>query len=223
MKRIIGILMMLNLGVWSNTNCNANSCNMSGNMSGFYFGPQLGISTGPVKLKYQRSNVHNFKDDHNNHGIVAGLFAGYQKVSGMFVLGAEMYFDISKTEGTFNDKLNPLEIKFKKSWDVGAAAKIGAKMNRLVVYGKLVIDNSSFHTKISDNGQVKKAKKYLLGFGPALGIEGMVSPNMMLGLEGTLLTYSNKNFITQIGGQPATAKFKPTLLTLKLRLAIKLG
>src|SRR5262245_24855036 len=146
MKKIIRALLCLSLSQCALSYSYA----FSNNLTGFFVGPQLGYSMGKDKLKYRRAGVHNINSDHSITGAVGGLFAGYQKDTESVVFGGEIFVDLGSVKGKLNDREHLLKIDFKRSWGYGAAAKIGGKINKLVLYGKFLLEYTNFQAKVQD-------------------------------------------------------------------------
>jgi hypothetical protein len=239
MRKVLAALVLVGFGLMGSKPVVA----FSNNMTGFYIGPSLGYAVGSVKTKYINPSIlppslQNINDDAGLFGPFAGLQAGYQKDTGAMVIGGELYMSFGSVQGTLKDNglpitlpanitplLNSLlasKIKTTRNFGFGGAFKLGAKMNKIVFYGKVALDFSNFKMKIQ-NGVFKGTNsKYLFGMGPGLGVEGLVSKSLILGAEWTMLMYQSKSFFNQLQGVPVTAKLKPIVAEFKIRLNVKI-
>lgn len=220
MRKSIIAMLALVCGLITATEIHA----FSNNLTGFYLGPDLGYAVANMKLKYINSPLaRNIDDDASIFGPLAGLHAGYQKDTNTMLIGGEIYLTLGSIKGTIKDRNTPLlTIKTTRNMGFGGAFKLGAKINRMIFYGKLAGDFSQFKLKLQDSTFNESSKKYLFGVGPGLGVEGLVSKSLILGAEWTLLMYQSKNMLSQLNGVPITMKIKPMVSEFKIRLSMKI-
>lgn len=183
----------------------------SGNMTGFYTGLSLGYGIGYNDLKNDGDS-----EDISTDGAVGTLFLGYQKDFGRFVAGLEAHGSITGADGTSRDS-NGDTFSLDRNHAYGIAAKLGTKLNNWLAYVKLGYERAEYELKAtSAAGSVKRDRNFnsfLLG----LGMETMVTSNLMFGGEYTHSFASDKTL--RLGNEDF--KVDPRFGEFKLRLAYK--
>ena len=205
------------------------------NFTGFYAGIHGGYGFGHVGHSYKPKNLERFtRNSFSLKGFVGGVHLGYQKELGRFVSGLEFFWGVSsrKTSHSFFEDLEggsykTISSSFKEKYYYGLAARFGFKATESIVpYIKLAYQRSRFayveHQKtvvvpiaITQSFSNKACRS---AFAPGVGVDFLVSNNVMLGLEYTHAFY---------GKVPGSSKnksriiLKPTTGTATLRLSYK--
>lgn len=180
-------------------------------MTGFYVGVNGGYGVGHSESK--STPVGNLpKVTHGMKGFVGGLHAGYQKDFGCMVAGLELAGNLSANKGK-DEALSPT-LTFKRKNAFGAAARLGFKANSWLVYGKLGYESAKFAVS-----QRTSSGKRHNAFVPGLGMETMLTNNVMFGGEWTYAMYSNKKHAVLTS--PEKVSLKPSFSDFKLRLGYK--
>lgn len=161
----------------------------SANMTGFY---------GALGLGYGVGNNHiGDAIDLSVDGVVGTLFLGYQKDFGRFVAGLELDGSLTSADGKV------VGVKLKRKNAFGASAKLGTKLNGWLAYAKLGYRSAQYELEtVAGNG-----KKRFNAFVPGLGMETMITPNIMFGGEWTYDLAGSKT-VEGVKVQPRFSEFK---------------
>lgn len=188
-------------------------------MTGFYAGVNVGYGAGRTNID-SKNLTSPVKNDAGLEGVIGGLHLGYQHdFNNQFVGGLELSGNLSNTNGKVSvdgDKITDL----KRKHAFGIAARLGMKINSWLAYVKLGWESAKFDlTGASTAAADATAKKShrLNGFVPGIGMETMLTQNIMFGGEWTYTMYSSKSFKTG----DIDHKVKPRIGDFKLRLSYK--
>lgn len=186
-----------------------------GKMTGFYVGVNGGYGVGHGDMSSLPARTTLNSSDYGLGGFVGGLHTGYQKDFGCMVAGLELAGNLSNTDG--DDKTFTNKLTFERKNAFGAAARLGFKLNTWLVYAKLGYENAKF--KVSS--AVSSSKRHN-AFVPGLGMETMLTSNVMFGGEWTYAMYNKKTYAISVAtGGETRASFKPRVGDFKLRLGYK--
>jgi outer membrane immunogenic protein len=148
--------------------------------TGFYFGGHLGYGWGSPDTTGLRNNSPS---DLDTKGVVAGLHAGYNHQSGMWVFGLEG--DLSAAPWKESSSIGGGSDEFRTRSTGSVRGRLGAVFNDVLFYGTAgvgVVDRG-FRSAVSGNVVADK-DYYKVGAVAGGGVEFKFSPNIILGVEG---------------------------------------
>jgi outer membrane immunogenic protein len=159
--------------------------------AGFYFGGHLGYGLGSFDLNENlRRNVP--LGDLDNNGVVAGVHAGYNYQSGMWVLGLEGDVSFAPWKETTSGGRGST-FEFRTRWMGSLRGRAGLAFNNLLIYataGVGAVDRAAFES--FKGRSLTTTDVYKIGAVAGAGFEYKLTQNIVVGLEG-LYFFVNEN------------------------------
>jgi outer membrane immunogenic protein len=132
-------------------------------------GPYAGLSLGLDKSNF--NTEANNKDDFSASGVDVGLFGGYQKSYGNYIIGGEAA--VEKSYAGYNEH----GVKLDHEWSYSLKARPGYKINpATAVFGSAGVTWGTF--KFNDG--VEKTTPTKFGYTVGAGVESYVSEKISL-------------------------------------------
>lgn len=180
------------------TNTQASECVQK---TGFFAGARAGVelaTLGDLNLFGQNQSVKNAT------GFAGELFTGYQALFNQFLVGGEIFVNLSSTKlkSSFADALlGTVDASQQKQMGIGAALSLGMLVTKSTeVHAKLGIDYAKWKTNINaaltaagaaaagipGGAAVNVAdsqSKSVLGLSPGLGFSTMIAPHVKLSAD----------------------------------------
>jgi opacity protein-like surface antigen len=178
----------------------------SKNMTGFYAGVNVGAGAGKTRITQSNGD----RDEVGTNGFLGGFLFGYQRDLGSLVGGLEAGFDLSNQKASARVGTTSTTFKKRDSWNL--ALRMGTKINSWLVYVKAGYESAKFrYTETNIRAESKRHGAFV----PGIGMETMLTNNVLFGGEFTYASYSRKTY------RNSNHRIRPHTADFKLRLGYK--
>lgn len=141
----------------------------------------LGVGLGVQSLKAENSSAGSGQDDAGSHGLLGGIFAGYNHhFSHRFNLGGEAFFNLTNTNASLYGSYSPA-LHLKDRYEYGLRLLPGYQLTQNTFFHLILgVENASF--KSSTGGYSKTYTKTA----PVIGIGSTTGFTQHLALRGDI-------------------------------------
>ncbi|PIQ43076.1 MAG: hypothetical protein COV52_00740 [Gammaproteobacteria bacterium CG11_big_fil_rev_8_21_14_0_20_46_22] len=141
----------------------------------------LGMGLGVQSLKAENRFENGGQDDFGSHGLLAGLYAGYNHhFARRFNLGGEVFFNLANTSASSYGSYDP-SLHFKNRYEYGLRLLPGYQLTQNTFFHLILgVENASF--KSSTGGYNKTYTKTA----PVIGIGSTTGFTQHLALRGDI-------------------------------------
>ena len=167
------------------------------NWTGFYAGLQGIYATGVSDFDWPAYSTHT---DHIIKGGMAGLVAGFNYQTPInVVVGIETDFNYGKLQGSSTCPGSSYECRTEVNWLGATRARVGYAVNRFLPYVAVGVTYSGaelFANETATGIEVENTKNDYLGWTPSIGVDFMITKNLIGSFEYAYYEFSTDKIQT---------------------------
>lgn len=167
------------------------------NWTGFYIGAHAGYTWGDTRFDFATAghynNVPGDSFGFGTDGFMGGGHAGYNWQTGNFVFGLEGSISYTDLNGNAISPYFPATDTFhtKQEWIATVTPRLGFASGAWLFYVKGGVAFTELRTRIQDTFDYNERSDTKAGWTVGGGVEWMVSPNWIVGVEGNYYDFGS--------------------------------